>query len=154
MKKLYRIILILFAIAFLFCTNSQYTMAFTEEEIAKIEKETWAITIIADVTDLYSPGIQYSFISENPIPIFKANFESDSTSDDLPIKLAASWNLIFKKVTGDKVELLPSKTKDQLTIGSNISWGKKWFITKTVSKTNGATLCWCIPIQVQIGQNI
>lgn len=153
MKKFNQIILMLITIAFLLCINYPCVMALTDEEIAKIEKETWAISINTDVNDLYPEGIQYAIISEDPMPLFKANFDIlKSKETERAIVLIVSWNSIFKKVTGDNVALLPPKSENQFSMRSNEPEGKKWLITKVATKRNGTILCWCMPIQVKNGE--
>lgn len=141
---------------FLICMNSLSAMALSEEEIAKIEKETWAITIDTDVDDIYPAAIQYAIVGEDPIPIFKVNYEklssNDNLKDDYSVTIMVSWDSMFRIVPGDELGLLSAKSEGQFSMRSGEPEGKKWLITKVVTKSNGAILCWCIPIEVKTGE--
>lgn len=157
MKKINRIVLMLLVIMFLIGMNYPRVMALTNEEIADIEKKTWCLYIDTDVNDLYPAGIQYAILDEDPVPIYKANLEklksNEKCSEDLSISLVVSWNSIFRKVSGDEVTLLSPKSENQFSMRSNEPGGKKWLITKVVTKSDGTFFCWCIPIEVKIGES-
>jgi hypothetical protein len=57
MKKIKRIVSMLFVVMFLICVNYPRVMALTKEEIADIERTTWCISIDTDVNDLYPEGV-------------------------------------------------------------------------------------------------
>ena len=157
MKKINRIVSMLLVIMFLIGVNYPRVMALTKEEIADIERTTWCISIDTDVNDLYPAGIQYAILDEDPMPIYKANLEklksNEKNSADLSITLAVSWDSIFRKVSGDEVALLSPKSENQFSMRSNKPGGEKWLITKVVTKSDGTFFCWCIPIQVNIGES-
>ncbi len=136
-------------------SNSR-AMALTAEDIAKRQKETWTVIIATEVNDLYPAAIQYAIFAEDPIPVFKANLAilraNPKLNDDVAINLIVAWDATFKKVTGEKIGLLSPKSENEFSMGSNEPGGQKWLMTKMAMKRNGASLCWCIPIEVKIGE--
>ena len=65
--------------------------------------------------------------------------------------MAAAWATVFRKVTGDHLDQLPSG--GSLFCSSNGSDGKKWIVTKVV-QIKGKPVCWCIPVEVKTGKEI
>jgi hypothetical protein len=64
--------------------------------------------------------------------------------------MAAAWAMVFRKVTGDRLDQLPSG--GSLFCGSNGPDGKKWIVTKVV-QIKGKPVGWCIPVEVKTGKN-
>lgn len=65
--------------------------------------------------------------------------------------MAAAWATVFRKVTGDQLDQLPSG--GSLFCSSNRSDGKKWIVTKVV-QIKGKPVCWCVPVEVKTGKEI
>jgi hypothetical protein len=96
------------------------------------------------VADIYPAAIQYAIIDEDPIPIFKDNYEKLSSNeklkDDYSVTIMVSWDSIFGIVPGSELGLLSAKSEGQFSMRSSEPEGKKWLITKVVTKSNGAIL--------------
>lgn len=152
-----RISLLFLVSAFLFGNINSGATALTEEDIKKVQQETWTVTFITNVNDIYPSAIQYAIINEDLLPVFKANLailrNNPKLNDDTSTNLQVAWDAIFKKITGEKVGLLPPKSDREFAMCSNETEGQKWVITKTAMKSNGAVLCWYVPIEVKIGEN-
>ncbi len=151
-----RIVLLFLLSVFLLGIVNTGATALTEEDIKKVQLETWTIMFVTEVNDLYPSAIQYAIVNEDPLPMFKANLaflrSNPKLNDDILINLQVAWDAIFKKVTGEKVGLLPPNSENEFSMGSNEPGGQKWVITKVALKSNGTILCWCIPVEVKIGE--
>lgn len=158
MKKIIQFALMLLVLLFLIGVNYPRALALTEEEIADITKNTWGIFFETDVNDLYPAAIQYTVLDEDPLPIYRANLErlkvnKKGNPEDLVVTSVVAWDSIFRKVSGDEVALLAPKSVNQFSMRSNKPAGPKWLITKVVIKTDGTFFCWCIPLEVKMGES-
>src|SRR5208337_5268076 len=82
--------------------------------------------------------------------------ENDARKEQLrAIQMKVTWDLGFRKVTGDGLYLLTKLPGNFSATGlsSNGPGGKKWIVTKTVD-IKGKPACWCIPIEVKTGKSI
>jgi len=68
-------------------------------------------------------------------------------------QITVNWDLGFQDVKGNEVYLLTPGEDNAHILSSNSKDGKKWIVTKTV-RIDGKPMCWCIPIEVKIGEQI
>ena len=126
-------------------------------------KEKWLGTAWMIQLNLRVPGrapfeVPFAIFDEDPVPGFKGSVKKAGPlvkeavgAEELPAAMAAAWALIFRKVTGDRLDQLPSG--GSLFCSSNGSDGKKWIVTKVV-QIDGKPVCWCIPVEVKTGKEI
>ncbi len=99
----------------------------------------------------------FAIFDEDPVPGFQESVkkagrlakEAVRGEESRAATAAAAWATVFRKVTGDQLDQLPSG--GSVFCSSNKSDGKKWIVTKIVQIT-GKPVCWCIPVEVKTGK--
>lgn len=139
-----------------------------DEDIQRWKRETWHIMLNLDTPNLVPPAVQWAVLDEDPVPAFRARIKEMRThyrkrleraEDEVKKELVrssqmtATWDLGFKKVTGDQLYLLTSAPSVSHSFSSNEPDGKKWIVTKIV-QIKGKPLCWCILVEVKTGKGI
>jgi hypothetical protein len=129
-------------------------------------RTTWRMNIGLDAPGLRHEAVQWAIFDEDPVPDFQARVErmqsyyrkrieeaadADAKEMQRSVGMSVSWDLGFKKITGDQLYLLTAGGPHG--ISSNGPDGKKWIVTKTV-RIDGKAACWCIPVEVKTGQSI
>lgn len=119
-----------------------------------------------DTPNLVPPAVQFTILDKDPVPGFRARVKRaqsylrkrlEGAKDEAEkkqqrsIQMTVHWNLGFKVVTGDKVELLTSSPGVSHSIAANGPDGKKWIVTKIVHLKR-KPVCWCLPIEVKLGE--
>ncbi len=149
-----------------FDLGSAFDSALQEAAAASEEnkkKEEWLRTTWVIQLNLRVPGearfeVPFAIFDEDPVPGFKASVKKagrlvkEAVGGGEPrVAMAAAWATVFRKVTGDQLDQLPSG--GSLFCSSNKSDGKKWIVTKVV-QIKGKPVCWCIPVEVKTGKEI
>ena len=127
------------------------------------KKEEWLRTTWMIQLNLRVPGtapfeVPFAIFDEDPVPGFKASVKKAGPlvngavgGEERPVAMAAAWAMVFRKVTGDQLDQLPSG--GSIFCSSNRPDGKKWIVTKVV-QIEGKPVCWCIPVAVKTGKEI
>jgi hypothetical protein len=131
------------------------------------ERSAWRMTLKLDTPDLVPPAVQWTVLDKDPVPGFGARVkrmqgyckkqlerQDDEAKKVLfrSAQMTVGWNLGFKEVTGDQVDLLISgPDAPHILVSSNAPDGKKWVVTKVV-RIKGKHVCWCIPVTVETGK--
>lgn len=139
-----------------------------DKQLEEWKKSTWRIAIDLDMPDLIPPAVQWSVLDEDPVPGFKERVEKMATFNRKRLQdatdperakmirqsqMEVAWDLGFKSVTGDNIYLLTSAAGVSHSFSSNAPAGKKWIVTKTVN-VKGESVCWCLPVETEIGKGI
>jgi hypothetical protein len=130
---------------------------------------SWTLTFKLDVPNLDPPAIQYSVMSEDPVPVFRARVsKSRDVHKELVSREASprqrqlnrsslmgqTWDEGFRKVTGDQVHLLtPSPMSPKLVYYQNTPVRKWWVVTKIVH-IKEKPICWYFPVEPKPDQEV
>jgi hypothetical protein len=155
-------VVILVGISWSVCTVAQ-------EQVGDSPRpSTWRISLSLDTPNLVPPAVQYAVFDKDPISSFKASLrrmqsyhqeELQEAKTEAKRKLARSiflkihWDLGFKEITGDKVNLVISVPDTSQSLSSNSQDGKKWIVTK-IRWIKGEPVCWCLPAETKSGERI
>ena len=119
-------------------------------------RKTWVLPLTLRVPGAAYFEVPYAIFDEDPIPGFKASvkkagrlFKEAVGADERRVAMAAAWSTVFRKITGDQLNQLPSG--GSVFCSSNGPDGKKWIVTKLV-QIKGKPVCWCIPVEVKTGK--
>ncbi len=138
----------------------QEAAASSEENKKKEEflRKTWVIQLNLRIPGSAPFEVPFAIFDEDPLPGFKASVKKagrllhEAVEGDAPrAAMTGAWATVFRKVTGDLLDQLPSG--GSLFRSSNDSDGKKWIVTKVV-QIKGKPVCWCVPVEVKAGQEI
>jgi len=128
----------------------------------------WVLQISLDSPDLVPPAVQWALLDHDPVPEYKnriaksrafnAKRLSEAKSEsrmriERGAQMSVAWDRNFRSVTGDQVHLLTTAPGVTQAFSSDADEGPRWLITKTVSIL-GEPVCWCIPIETQVGVNL
>ena len=156
---------IAFFLTSLACLSS---LAAEDEAFRDWKHSTWRIRVSLETPSLVPPAVQWTVLDEDPVPAFMARVKKsqdriqeqlDRTDDEFQKEIVQAsqmtvhWDIGFRGVTGDKVYLLTAAPGVTHSLSSNSQTGKKWIVTKTVS-IKGKPICWCIPIEVNRGEEL
>ena len=134
-------------------------------EIMKWQATTWQIEFHLNMPGLEPEAVQYAVLDKDPVPAYisqvkmlrQAYQQQIDQVDAKPWKdtmrlaqMRTSWDSGFKDITGANLNLL---TKKGTVLSSEGPAGKKWIVTRTVD-VEGRPVCWCIPVEVKIGEKI
>jgi hypothetical protein len=136
-----------------------------DKDLERWKRSTWQMTLKLDTPNLVPPAVQWTLLDKDPVPGFGARVKKmqgykkqlERVDDEARKELFRSsqmtvcWDLGFKEVTGDQVNLLISAPGVYEGVSSNAPSGKKWFVTKIV-RIKGKPVCWCIPVTVETGK--
>jgi len=121
-------------------------------------RKTWMIQLNLRVPGSAPFEVPFAIFDEDPVPGFKASVKKAGRlvleaagGDEARVAMTAAWATVFRKVTGDRLDQLPSG--GSLFCSSNGSDGKKWIVTKVV-QIKGKPFCWCIPVEVKTGEQV
>jgi hypothetical protein len=121
-----------------------------------------------DMIDIVPPALQWTIFDKDPIPGFKDSIkrlkdyykkqlekmENESQKQiERSSQIEANWCECFKNVTGDEVYLLTSMSDFSCKFAANTPDGKKWIVSKVVM-VKGKPVCWCLPVDVNTGEEI
>jgi hypothetical protein len=135
------------------------------EQITKQKAETWQIELHLGMPSLEPEAVQYAIFDKDPVPgyiaqvkllrqVYKQQIEQADTKPWKDMARAAQmrtgWDNGFKYITGENLNLL---TKKGTVLSSNGRAEQKWVVTRTVD-IQGRPVCWCIPVEVKIGEKI
>jgi len=130
--------------------------------------KVWVLQISLDSPDLVPPAVQWALLDHDPVPEYKnriaksrafnAKRLSEAKSEsrmriERGAQMSVAWDRSFRSVTGDQVHLLTSAPGVTQALSSDEGEGPRWIVTKTVS-IHGEPVCWCIPIETQLGANL
>lgn len=129
----------------------------------------WTMGIALDSPDLATPAVQWAIFNEDPVPEFKermARYRSAYQKEDAKgtkrqwrmreirsARITGDWDRSFKRITGDKMNLLTGAPGHSQGYSSDGDDGQKWIVTKIVS-IHGTPVCWCLPVEVRKGETI
>lgn len=130
----------------------------TDDGHHELPEGTWCLRLALEPQAVDAPALQWAIFSEDPRHQFVA--DQRVLADHLkkpgapqvergPGWLVASWNRLFRAITGDRLYILTSAPYNALT--TNERGGHKWLATKAV-RSGAAEVCWCIPFDVATGQ--
>ena len=137
-----------------------------DKDMENWKRSTWQMTLKLDTPNLMPPAVQLTVLDKDPVPGFGARVKKmqghykkqleradDEARKELfrSSQMTVSWDLGFKEVTGDQVDLLVSAPHVFHMVSSNAPGGKKWIVTKIV-RIKGKPVCWCIPVTVETGK--
>ena len=136
-----------------------------DKDLERWKRSTWQMTLKLDTPNLVPPAVQWTLLDKDPVPGFGARVKKmqgykkqlERVDDEARKELFRSsqmtvcWDLGFKEVTGDQVNLLISAPHVFQGVSSNSPSGKKWIATKIV-RIKGKPVCWCIPVTVATGK--
>jgi len=163
--KVYRIILYAVLATFFFQSTSH---AISEEKREEYEKTTWRLHLKLDMPELVAAAVIWAVFEEDPIPEYRQRIEKvkdiyrkflEEKTDEKSRQIAknaqmqVSWNLGFKKITGDEVCLLTEAPGVSHSLASNSEAGKKWIVTKVVY-IKRKLICWVIPVETEVGKTV
>jgi len=121
-------------------------------------RKTWRIELNLRIPGSVPFELPFAIFDEDPVPDFKASVKKVGHlvneavgRDERQAAIAAAWATVFRKITGDHLDQLPSS--GSVCCSSNESDGKKWIVTKVV-QIKGKPVCWCIPVEVKTGKEI
>jgi len=121
-------------------------------------RKSWMIQMSLRVPGSAPFEVPFAIFDEDPVPGFKASVKKagrqvqEAVGGDEPRALmTAAWAMVFRKVTADRLNQLPSG--GSLFCSANESDRKKWIVTKVV-QIKGKPVCWCIPVEVKTGKEI
>ncbi len=139
--------------------------ATTDKEMEEMDqKVTWRMHIKLDMPELEPHAVQYAILDEDPIPRFekrvqivkdfyRKNMEEAKDEKERQMwfhsGMRVSWNDCFEVVTGAMLFLLT----DDAGYSTTGPAGKKWIATKVVH-IEGKPICWLIPVEVEVGDEI
>ncbi len=142
--------------------STAVAQANTEKAQDTWNRDYWVIHLTLDMPKLDPHAVQYAFFDYDPIPDFTERVKGYSKIHNVLIeryqteekkqsfrkrRMKTNWDEVFVDVTGDKVYML----SEERSISSNAPSGKQWVVTK-VTYLNGEPICWCIPVQPEIGK--
>jgi len=140
---------------------------YTEKELEEFKMKRWTVKIILDTTQLKYPAVQYAIFDHDPIPDFRKIVSGsvpiynemmkgkDNETRKSYFRLAAirnRWDQLFKNIGGDKVQMITCRSVNAHT--SDGKSGKIWLVTKCQYHHALEPICWCIPVQPEIGKEI
>lgn len=139
---------------------------YTEKELEEFNKTVWKIKITLDTIEVKPLAIQFASFDYDPLPNFRNRVIGYSkiykkmmkeTDNEIRIKLTReaairrNWDKEFENITGDKVNMIVRNSV--ITLASDGPSGKIWIVTKYSRQSNGS-LCWCIPVEPEIGKEV
>ena len=150
------------ALAGMTCASS---VSAQDKDLERWKRSTWQMTLKLDTPNLVPPAVQWTLLDKDPVPGFGARVkkmqghkEQLERMDDKARKglfrssqMTVCWDLGFKEVTGDLINLLISAPHVFQGVSSNAPGGKKWIVTKIV-QIKGKPVCWCLPVTVETGK--
>lgn len=119
-----------------------------------------------DTPNLVPQAVQFAIFDTDPVPAFQASLKKLKTYHQAELEraegekkrnqirrsfLEVHWNMGFRAITGDRVNLLISAPDVTQSIVANSKQGKKWLVTKT-RYLNKELICWCVPFEVKAGE--
>jgi hypothetical protein len=137
-----------------------------DKDLERWKRSTWQMILKLETPNLVPPAVQWTVLDKDPVPGFGARVKGmqahykkqlERVDDEAKKKLLRSsqmtvgWDLGFKEVTGDQVNLLISAPGVSHIVSSNAPGGKKWIATKIV-QIKGKPVCWSIPVTVETGK--
>jgi beta-lactamase regulating signal transducer with metallopeptidase domain len=135
-----------------------------DKKIEDFSRKTWRIRLNLRVPGSAPFEVPYAIFDEEPVPGFKASVKKWHTNrkadrpghealkgDERQAAITANWDVVFKKIPGNRLYQLKSSGSPVLT--SNEPEGKKWIVTKVV-EIKGKPACWCLPVEVKTGEMI
>jgi hypothetical protein len=135
------------------------------DQITKLQATTWQIVFHLDFPGLQPEAVQYAILDKDPVPGYTAQVklvrqafrqqieQADTKSWKEKARIAQmrhSWDSGFKDVNGANLYLLTNKGT---VLAANSGAGKKWIVSRTVD-VEGRPVCWCIPVELKIGEKI
>ncbi len=128
----------------------------------------WEMTIIADIPSTDRHAIQFAILEFNPTETFVGEFSDEYLKEalktaktdeekDVQIKFATmvNWDILFKKVTADKLSLLNEKdtcyhTETESEV-MEMSHSKNRWLTSKAFTIDGKPYCYAVPFVVSDG---
>ena len=142
--------------------------AAVKEKYEQAMRQSWQLSIALDMPELEPQVVQYAVLDEDPVPAFtkqisvvQLSYRRDLTKADSEERkeqvrnsqMLVSWDFGFRKITADKLRVLTEHSSSEFgapAVASGSRAGKKWIVTKTVY-IEGKPVCWCIPVDLTIG---
>ncbi len=128
----------------------------------------WELKIIADMPTTDRHAIQYAIVDFNPKEKFVKEFYSAYLQDALKAAktdkeknlqitttIMVNWDLLFKKVTADKLGLLNNKDTNYIRTTGGIFYGHSenlWLASKSFT-IDGKPYCYIVPFVVSKGSS-
>ena len=146
--------------------NKPMVPAYTEKEISEWKQTVWFVKITLDTVEVKVPAIQFASFDYDPLPNFKNRVIERAESYKQMMKdtdnetrkrlaresaISYNWDKEFKNITGDKVNVIMHGSV--VALCADGPSGKIWIVSKYARQSTGS-LCWCIPIQPEIGKEI
>lgn len=128
----------------------------------------WIMTIIADIPTTDRHAIQLAILEFNPTEAFVIEFSDEYLKEalktaktdkekDVQITIATmvNWNILFKKVTADKLYLMNEKDTCHYTEtdsdGMSMGHSKNLWLTLKAFTIDGKPFCYAVPFVVSDG---
>ncbi len=147
--------------------NKSLKPAYNEKEIEEFKKKVWMVKVKLDTIDIKYPAVQYAFFNYDPTSDFtkfvrnsayihnKLIKETDNEARKSILRLAAisnEWDKIFENISGDKIQMIIKQGMNAQT--SNGKSPKLWLVTKCYPYNSEEPVCWCIPVEPEVGKEI
>ena len=130
------------------------------EAIRDWEETTWRLNIVLEFRELDQQAVQFAVFRNDPVPEFTRTYREFSSRmkdegrdryTDEASMMSVTWDIMFRRVTGDELYLLVAG--DPNTLSSNDKPGRIWLVTKS-SGSNGEPLAWVLACDVETGKGI
>lgn len=127
------------------------------DAIREWEKSTWRVNMVLADKGLDIPAVQFAVFKNDPVPEFTRDYREFSSRmkregkdryTDETSMMSVTWDILFRKITGDELYLLVPGEPNILS--SNDVPGKIWLVTKCSSR-KGEPVVWVIPVDVKTG---
>jgi hypothetical protein len=129
----------------------------------------WQLKIVADLPITDRAAIQYAIVDFNPKEEFvkevnsahlqntlKSTKTNNEKNPQITVAIVLKWDLLFNRVTADKLGLLNNKDTNYIRTTGGIFWGsskKLWLVTKSFT-IEGKPYCYVIPFVVSKGSSL
>lgn len=130
----------------------------------------WQMTIIADIPTTDRHAIQFAILEFNPTEAFVSEFSDEylkealktaKTDEEKYVQITmatmVNWDILFKKVTADKLSLLNEKDtcyySEAGSEGIMMSHSKNVWLTSKAFTIDGKPYCYAVPFVISDGSH-
>ncbi len=131
--------------------------AVSEEMLSEWKRTTWRLNILLSSQSVHGGVVQFAIIENDPRDSFKQDYaklkaraikEKRYDEDSEFSILSVAWDIQFRNVKGDEVNLL---YKNELCGFSSNNPVKKYYLVTRTSIVKDKPAVWIIPLETEIG---